>query len=424
MGRAYLAGQRHRGRGLPPAALSRHTSSHAPSTSPQPLPSPLATLAATLFKPDVARSLRRRGFVVIDDALDLVTCNALCTDIEQLHEQGLLAPNESHHVVVRAGGSHETTRIIKQGIWEVEGSVGVRSAPSGTATMLRAVGADPALLPALTAALGSAGGVPPLLFTTQSLKAQLNEGSGGCFPLHVDSDAAVDARLATVLLYPGIAPTDGCRDGTDAHSGTPSRGSGSSSDGALHLAPFPFPPIDVPLRRGRAVVFSAQRMLHGTRPAQSRRYCVTLWLSGRRAAAEAPSGRSSSSGAPQSPPSLRPPAQEPAAAALAALLRHPSLRLYAGRWAHAAEVAAAFPAAFGEGSQAAAAALARHERETRVIAAALAEWLERRGLATPCARGGGGGARLLDQVEALLPLPWEEGGTGGSLDADPLVQWW
>lgn len=424
---ACLAGLRHRGCGLLSAVYFRRESSLPPSITSLPVPSPLATLAATLLKPDVAGSLRHRGFVVIDDALDSVTCDALCRDIELLHKLGLLTPNESHHVVMRACGSHETTRVVKQGIWEVEGAVGLRAAPSGAAPVLRALGADSALLPALATALGSAGGAPSFLFTMQSLKAQLNEGRGGCFPLHVDSDAAVDARLATVLLYPGIAPTNGHVNESDSHK-APAGDSGSSRDGALRLAPFPFPPIDIPLRRGRAVVFSAQHMLHGTHPALSRRYCITLWLSGRRAAAEAPSGSSSSNAPPMLLPSPRPPIPEPAAAAMAALLRHPLLRLYVSRWAHAAEVAAAFPQAFGEGTEAAAAALDRHERETRIIAAALADWLERRGLASACAGGGGGGARLLDEVRALLPLPWEEGsgaGTGSSsLDADPLVQWW
>lgn len=35
----------------------------------------------------------------------------------------------------------------------------------------------------------------------QAIKLQYNDGNGGCFPLHVDSDAAVDNRLITAIFY-------------------------------------------------------------------------------------------------------------------------------------------------------------------------------------------------------------------------------
>ena len=35
----------------------------------------------------------------------------------------------------------------------------------------------------------------------QMLKAQLNAGDGACFPMHFDSDRAIDGRAITAILY-------------------------------------------------------------------------------------------------------------------------------------------------------------------------------------------------------------------------------
>jgi hypothetical protein len=35
----------------------------------------------------------------------------------------------------------------------------------------------------------------------QAIKLQYNEGLGGCFPMHLDSDAALDGRTVTAIFY-------------------------------------------------------------------------------------------------------------------------------------------------------------------------------------------------------------------------------
>lgn len=364
-------------------------------------PTPLASLAQALCQERTATCLRDRGFAVLDDAIDDSTCDALCADIDALHAGGLLLPNEAHHVIVRSNGSRETVRLPKVGMWEIEASVSLQGAPAHVARALRAVASDESLLPAITTALQQR-----MRLTSQSLKAQLNVGSGGCFPPHVDSDAAVDSRLVTVLLYPG-----------------PSR---PPSDGSFRLFPFPFPPVEVPLRRGRAVVFPARRMLHSTLPAVARRHCVTLWLSGAPSAAAPPDALPADAAAAAAAWLPRSCASDAdAAAGLVSLLSPPSLRLHTARWCLADAYAEAYPAAFGSAAAAAAGGpLERHGQEIRAIEGALAALLERRGLA-----GAGGGAALLQRVRALLRGPLCSADLQGAEErggppTPPLVDWW
>ena len=100
---------------------------------------------------------------------------------------------------------------------------------------------------------------PPRQLHHQSVKLQLNRGSGGCFPLHFDSDAALDGRRVTALTYlnPDWTPGDG---------------------GELVLYPFPEPPVKVEPVMGRVVLFSAANMLHRVLPSGKPRMCYTTWF--------------------------------------------------------------------------------------------------------------------------------------------------
>lgn len=199
------------------------------------------------FGPDVAQSLASRGFAVVDDAISARTSAALRAEIEQLHEEGALRTNASHFVA----SDGTTTRLAKRHVLERELHT-LKPPDRAALPALCGLEADPTIRALLSVYH------PRLTLREQALKAQRNAGSGGCFPLHVDSARAVDARRVTALLY--------LNDEWDG--------------GALRLYPFPSPPVDVAPEAGCLVLLSATRMLHRVLPAFRPRYAVTLWLSG------------------------------------------------------------------------------------------------------------------------------------------------
>lgn len=85
-------------------------------------------------------------------------------------------------------------------------------------------------------------------------------GHGGCFPMHFDTDAALDTRRVTTIWYlnPSWAPGDG---------------------GELRLYPFPGQPLDIEPLNDRLVLFSSQEMLHRVLPSSAERVCFTVWMS-------------------------------------------------------------------------------------------------------------------------------------------------
>jgi Rps23 Pro-64 3,4-dihydroxylase Tpa1-like proline 4-hydroxylase len=68
-------------------------------------------------------------------------------------------------------------------------------------------------------------------------------GSGGCFPMHFDSDAMLDGRRVTAIIYLNDAWTPGC-------------------GGELRLYPFPAPPVNVAPVADRLCLFASTSMLH------------------------------------------------------------------------------------------------------------------------------------------------------------------
>ena len=78
--------------------------------------------------------------------------------------------------------------------------------------------------------------LPELLIQSAAIKLQCNSGSGGCFPCHFDSDAEVDGRRVTAIVYANLdwQPHDG---------------------GELRLYPVQGPRVDVEPRMGRMVLF-------------------------------------------------------------------------------------------------------------------------------------------------------------------------
>lgn len=103
-----------------------------------------------------------------------------------------------------------------------------------------------------------------------SIKIQVNQGQGACFPCHYDSDAKVDDRCLTMIFYLNpewLQPVQSMENAAD-------RG------GHLVCFPLPFRPVSFAPAAGRVVAFSSRNMLHRTLPCSSKdpRCCLTLWF--------------------------------------------------------------------------------------------------------------------------------------------------
>eukprot|EP00941_MAST-03F_sp_MAST-3F-sp1_P005948 g5948.t1 len=97
------------------------------------------------------------------------------------------------------------------------------------------------------------------LLSMQTAKVQLNEGLGGCFPWHYDTDPLIDARRITAILY--------LNDGWIEQDG-----------GQLCLNPWPEPITQIEPLEGRVVLFSSPDLVHRVLPSKKARYCITFWL--------------------------------------------------------------------------------------------------------------------------------------------------
>jgi hypothetical protein len=103
-----------------------------------------------------------------------------------------------------------------------------------------------------------------------SMKIQYNSGDGACFPCHFDSDAQVDDRCCTLILY--LNPE---------YLTVPSNAEAAQAQGGHVICyPIPFPPVSFSPAMGRMVAFSSRNMLHRTLPCRSTdpRICLTLWF--------------------------------------------------------------------------------------------------------------------------------------------------
>jgi 2OG-Fe(II) oxygenase superfamily len=200
------------------------------------------------FDASVASALLHNGFAVVDNALrggkDTIT--QLRSEIDKLP----LVPNETHFASL---GS--SLRLAKSHIREAElhlASAAVRTVVPN----LVALEQDSALSAMLSVY------IPALTLRSQALKAQHNAGSGGCFPIHVDSDPSVDKRVVTAILY----LNENWR---------------KEHGGELRLYPFPLKsPVDIDPVDGRLVLLSSTEMYHRVMPSRASRYAITLWLFG------------------------------------------------------------------------------------------------------------------------------------------------
>ena len=349
--RLGCVGSRHRSSG---PSLPTPATYGTPASAGTPEAAAVAAAAERVAVGDVATSLGKHGFAVVDGALDGVLGETrddapsadgeTTTLAERFRAEllrlastpGVMRPNAT--VLVRPDGTR--ARLEKGNIFEAEMHA-LAASEALAAPALRAVAEDRSLLTLLNVMLPS---VAQTQLHHQVVKLQRNAGFGGCFPLHFDSDASVDGRRVTVLTYLNPDWRDG--DG-----------------GELVLYPFPLrAPVKVAPKMGRVVLFSAANMLHSVEPARGSndRLCFTQWFfarSGGDASSDASSDAASSSALDawgQARALCRP-----------ALRKHLAKVVFAETWA--ASIRNAHPP-----SAARDAALETHAREVAVISRALA----------------------------------------------------
>ncbi|KAK9826372.1 hypothetical protein WJX81_004197 [Elliptochloris bilobata] len=278
------------------------------------------------ISPGVCTALQRDGCAVIDGALGANWCLAARGEVERVWRAGRLHANATH--IVRAG---ERQLLPKASILEAEL---LDPAVQAVAPLVAELQADATLRTMLSLLL------PRLRLDSQAIKLQVNEGGGGCFPMHCDSDEEVDGRRVSAIFYlnPHWRPGDG---------------------GELRLYPFPREPVDIAPACDRIVLFPSTTMLHRVLPSKRDRYCFTLWLS-------------QSRGRPPPPTPLPVLLQEMSAPAsreaLVALLREPQARRYVSKLFYAAPWAASIEESHAP-SPARDAALEQHWREARALEA-------------------------------------------------------
>ena len=267
--RLGCVGSRHRSSG---PSLPTPATYGTPASAGTPEAAAVAAAAERVAVGDVATSLVKHGFAVVDGALDGVLGETrdgapsadreTTTLAERLRDEllrlasspGVMRPNAT--VLVRPDGTR--ARLEKGHIFEAEMHA-LSASEALAAPALRAVAEDRSLLTLLNVMLPS---VAQTQLHHQVVKLQRNAGFGGCFPLHFDSDAKVDGRLITALTY--LNPT--WRDG---------------DGGELVLYPFPLSgPIKIQPKMGRVVLFSAANMLHSVEPSvgANDRLCFTQWF--------------------------------------------------------------------------------------------------------------------------------------------------
>ena len=218
---------------------------------PSGLLEPLEELLTTDFT--WLETLTSDGVAVVDGAISASDAAVLRTELDTLALDGLLAPNQTH--IVDPSTSQRVLLLPKPGVAEGEFGADTAGVLAAAAPRLAALHRDPTLLVLLGLAM------PQERLARQALKVQHNDGSGGCFPLHVDSHPGVDERRFTALLY--------LSDDWQSEHG-----------GELRVFPVPSTPFNIAPKSGRLVLFPATSLIHRVLPAHAKRHCLTLWLSG------------------------------------------------------------------------------------------------------------------------------------------------
>lgn len=216
------------------------------------------------FEPSIGLQLLKDGFAVVDNAVEgHDTTTALRAEIDHLRSiPDALKANETHIVQpVKADAKQITiTRFPKSNVRETE-LHRVSNVIRDSVPNLTRLENDSGLSAMLSVY------IPRLTLTKQAVKAQHVGGHGGCFPVHVDSDPSVDARIVTAVLYLN-------------------KGWNADQDGG-QLRVYPLSclqsnrkHVDIEPVDGRMVLLSATETHHRVLPCWSPRYAITMWLFG------------------------------------------------------------------------------------------------------------------------------------------------
>jgi hypothetical protein len=164
-----------------------------------------------------------------------------------LDAAGLLQKNST--VLMRGG---VTSLLRKANVYEAE--LSLDAAVRGLAPTLAKVEASTAVEARLTEALAG------VHVASKAIKLQRSR-DGGCFPIHFDTDRAIDGRLVTAIVYLNDTwqPGDG---------------------GELRLYPFPRGPVTIDPVSDRMVLFASRTVAHRVLPTHRPRCCFTIWCSG------------------------------------------------------------------------------------------------------------------------------------------------
>lgn len=229
-------------------------------------------------QPLLATQLEQLGYCVVEGAASAAWCARLRAEAEAVDRCGSLAPSLNKLATGRAEvGSRATVGALceKRGVREatviLDGALTPPDAfsdgaPFGSSSTLQELAICCA--PDLVRSLNSSA--PWLaLSSVDTIKVQVNDGVGGCFPMHFDTTPQTKRRL-TAILYLG-------EEWEEAHGGQ------------LRLYPFPLAPVDVAPRAGTLVLFSSVSSLHRVMPAFAPRVAISIWLSGESAVPRFPS---------------------------------------------------------------------------------------------------------------------------------------
>ncbi len=286
-----------------------------------------SSLAQHLASPAVLKQLRTYGLCVIDRAFSgpaatvmgagsaapasdtsrSPACQSplsarLRQEVLQLANKGLMRPNHTHLVVGGSGGEAQRSFVAKQAIMEADFAARPEllqppqspeqpSLSDNSRTFWRELVQSPEPISALNSQLS-----PRCTIASLTVKAQLNSGARGCFPLHFDTDVRVDARKLTAILYlnpqwqcattsaePPTATAEqlaavAASPNSNAATTAPLHPTLESDGGSLRLYPFPHGALDISPIDERIVLFDSARMLHRVLPSIRPRACVSLWF--------------------------------------------------------------------------------------------------------------------------------------------------
>mmetsp|Transcript_22695 Transcript_22695/g.43377 ORF Transcript_22695/g.43377 Transcript_22695/m.43377 type:complete len:351 (-) Transcript_22695:378-1430(-) len=282
--------------------------------------------------PSLSQRLRSSGFAVVDNILTHEAAVKLAEEIEDMgvNTRGSLMHKNSTHLVDKSGA---TQLLEKEHIWELDPRAPEiwEAATASRAPLLRTVEKDSSLAKLLNKYTSE------LRLDAQALKVQYNEGDGGCFPMHLDSDPDLDSRQLTAIFY--------LNQDWEPHHG-----------GMLRLYPFPYKPVDIAPTFNRLVLFSCPNMIHRVLPSTVQRKCFTIWYSSSRR------GRAA--------------AQPAKGASLQALLEHHKYRNLLAKAVYAEEWADSIIESHAD-SDARQSALAKHWKDVEIIKKVFAQVLPR-----------------------------------------------